>query len=115
MDESGDYSLLDQDEYIAPSQVWSYAAGNPGDFYATNISGAQRQANGNTLICDGPSGVFFEVNEDNETVWQYINPVTGNARSPKATMSAVARSIKITMFFAARVTHRMIQHFRIKT
>ena len=36
---------------------------------------------GNTLICDGPRGRFFEVNHDGETVWEFTNPYpnpTGN-------------------------------------
>ncbi len=56
---------------------WTYYAPNPSDFYATNISGAHRLPNGNTLICEGPSGRFFEVDMDGTTVWEYVNPVSG--------------------------------------
>ena len=41
------------------------------DFYADRISGAQRLSNGNTLICDGPDGYFFEVTPAGDTVWAY--------------------------------------------
>jgi hypothetical protein len=51
--------------------TWTYRAGNPTDFYATNISGAQRLPDGNTLICDGPDGYFFEVTPEGESVWEY--------------------------------------------
>ncbi len=54
---------------------WFYIADPPGDFYATFISGAHRLPNGNTLICSGPQGRFFEVTSDREIVWEYINPV----------------------------------------
>ncbi|MDP6544574.1 MAG: DUF1566 domain-containing protein [Phycisphaerae bacterium] len=65
--------------YISPAgsaygpeePVWTYTSEVPTDFYAQNISGAQRLANGNTLICDGPNGDFFEVDADGQTVWQY--------------------------------------------
>ena len=36
-----------------------------------DISGAQRLPNGNTLICQGPDGLFFEVNASGEKVWEY--------------------------------------------
>jgi hypothetical protein len=35
------------------------------------VSGAQRLANGNTLICDGVTGVFFEVTPEGEIIWEY--------------------------------------------
>ncbi len=38
------------------------------------IPGAQRLKNGNTLICEGLWGRFFEVTRDKEIVWEYILP-----------------------------------------
>jgi hypothetical protein len=35
----------------------------------------QRLLNGNTLICEGNRGNFFEVNQMNTIVWKYINPI----------------------------------------
>jgi len=59
--------------------VWSYA---PGDaFFATNISGAQRLVNGNTLITEGPTGRVFEVTPQKKIVWEYINPSANGARN----------------------------------
>lgn len=55
--------------------VWKYQARNPTDFYSSEISGAHRLPNGNTLICAGVRGVFFEVTPAGETVWEYVNPV----------------------------------------
>ncbi len=63
-----------------PVFAWRYVAPTPTDFYASFISGAARLAGGNTLICDGPAGRFFEVTEDGTTVWDYVNPV--NAAGP---------------------------------
>ena len=37
---------------------------------------AQRLPNGNTLICDGAHGTFFEITSEGEGVWKYVNPVT---------------------------------------
>lgn len=54
--------------------VWEYRDRNHLDFYAPFISGCQRLANGNTLICDGPRGRIFEVTPECETVWEFISP-----------------------------------------
>jgi hypothetical protein len=54
--------------------VWEYMETNPSMFYGGFISGAQRLPNGNTLVCEGPRGRFFEVTNQNEVVWEYVNP-----------------------------------------
>lgn len=57
---------------------WSYT--NP-NFFSTNISGAQRLPNGNTLITEGAPGRIFEVTNDRQIVWEYMNaPVKTSAR-----------------------------------
>ena len=53
---------------------WEYISSPRVDFYASFISGCQRLPNGNTLICDGPSGRFFEVIRTGEIVWEYVCP-----------------------------------------
>jgi len=58
---------------------WVYKAGNPVDFYTTYIGGCQRLPNGNTLICEGAMGRFFEVSPKGELVWEYINPFYAQA------------------------------------
>ena len=45
--------------------------------FADHISGAQRLAGGNTLICIGTEGRFLDVTADGEIVWEYVNPYTG--------------------------------------
>lgn len=78
----GNYSSVDEiippvdadghyNGYGPTEPIWRYTATTPTDFFAKNISGAQRLVNGNTLICDGPGGTFFEVTEAGETVWEY--------------------------------------------
>jgi hypothetical protein len=42
--------------------------------FSPNISGAQRQPNGNTLICEGLNGRILEVTNLGEIVWDYISP-----------------------------------------
>jgi hypothetical protein len=38
--------------------------------------GAQRLYNGNTLICEGTSGTFTEVDSNGNNMWKYISPVS---------------------------------------
>lgn len=57
--------------------VWEYKAPNTTDFYTTYIGGAERQPNGNTLICEGALGRFLEVTPQKEIVWEYVNPFYG--------------------------------------
>ncbi|MBD3385008.1 T9SS type A sorting domain-containing protein [candidate division KSB1 bacterium] len=71
--------------YLPEEPVWHYQADEPQTFYSHHISGVQRLANGNTLICEGASGTLFEVTPDKELVWLYINPVTGNGIAQQGT------------------------------
>lgn len=47
-------------------------------FYSEIMSSAAVLPNGNILICEGKEGHIFEINEELETVWEYINPVNKN-------------------------------------
>jgi hypothetical protein len=68
----GSYTM-EGDAFGPAGPTWSHAE---DDFYGDHISGVQRLANGNTLICEGPSGHLFEVTPEGDTVWTYINPVS---------------------------------------
>jgi arylsulfotransferase ASST len=57
--------------------VWEYRDPSPINFFSPYISGAQRLANGNTLICEGCFGRLFEVTSAMEVVWEYISPHFG--------------------------------------
>jgi len=57
--------------------VWEYKSNPPSDFYSPICGGAERQENGNTVICDSVSGRIFEVTQEKEIVWEYIVPMTG--------------------------------------
>jgi hypothetical protein len=70
---TGYYDLTFGSSYMPTEPIWLYTAENPGDFFAPKISGAQRLPNGNTLICMGDKGFFFEVTLEKETVWEYEN------------------------------------------
>ncbi len=78
VDSTGSYYISSDSAYRPLEQTWIYTTENKTDFYSHAISGAQRLPNGNTLICSGMKGVFFEVTAKKEIVWKYINPVTKN-------------------------------------
>jgi len=60
--------------YLPVASSWIYNSGNPNNFYAQNISGAQQLSNGNVLFCNGPSGTFSEIDNSSTKVWNYVNP-----------------------------------------
>jgi len=62
--------------YGPSSLTWQYKDSVPTRFYSQIISGCQRLANGNTLICSGVPGKFFEVTYNKKIVWEYKNPVS---------------------------------------
>jgi hypothetical protein len=55
--------------------VWIYKDYRSWTFHSSVMSGANRLANGNTLICESMWGRVFEVALDGDIVWDYVNPV----------------------------------------
>jgi hypothetical protein len=74
VDSNGEYYLEPGSAYGPENYTWSYTANPPTDFYSNVFGGAQRLKDGNTLICDGIAGKFFEVTPEKITVWQWTNP-----------------------------------------
>ena len=73
MDEDNNYIL--SDGKFGPSDpYWIYTSEPKTDFFSKNISSSQRLPNGNTLLCEGASGRFTEINPNKEKVWQYVCP-----------------------------------------
>jgi len=58
-------------EYTIPSRQNRYK------FFSSYVSSAQRLPNGNTMVNEGAGGRLFELTEDKEIVWEYINPIFG--------------------------------------
>ena len=75
IDASGRYILEPDKAYGPEKPVWHYEARNRTDFFSSEISGAHRLPNGNTLICAGVIGHLLEITSTGETVWQYVNPM----------------------------------------
>ena len=66
---------------ISREIVWQFDASVSGrpfwNFFSSFISSARRLSNGNTLICEGMHGRFFQVTPKGEIVWEYVNPFFG--------------------------------------
>lgn len=75
LDANGRYVLEPGKAYGPEKPEWHYEAKNRADFFSSEISGAHRLPNGNTLICAGVVGNLFEITPAGETVWQYVNPM----------------------------------------
>lgn len=76
LEPDGNYTINATDPFGPVVPEWVYQdLTDPTDFYSTNVSGAQRLPNGNTLICEGARGRIFEVDRDFKLHWEYISPV----------------------------------------
>jgi hypothetical protein len=71
VDEEGNYYLESGFAFGPEKPIWIYY--NQTNFFSPRLSGAQRLSNGNTLICNGDNGIFFEVNPQKHIVWEYVN------------------------------------------
>jgi hypothetical protein len=78
LDAKGRYEHAADKPFAPDKPTWSYVAPKRIEFYAPFISGAQRLANGDTLICSGTNGTVFEVTPKSEIVWKYVNPTKGD-------------------------------------
>ena len=76
--DNGTYAAVSRVVEIDPAArklVWQSSPRGLGRKHFSNfVGGAQRLPNGNTLVCDGANGRFFQVTAKNETVWEYVNP-----------------------------------------
>ncbi|MFO7676755.1 MAG: aryl-sulfate sulfotransferase [bacterium] len=79
-DSTGHYTIEPGAPYGPAAPVWTYRDPDSIRFYSSTISGCQRLPSGNTLICSGETGDFFEGTPDGRVVWRYISPV--NSRGP---------------------------------
>lgn len=55
--------------------VWQFIDPQRWTFFSPVMSGVQRLANGNSLICEALSGRVFEVDAQGGIVWDYIAPM----------------------------------------
>ena len=97
---TGGYELSPGAVYGPATPLWSYRDAEPANFLATFISGARRLENGNTLICNGPTGLLFEVTPAEQIVWSYEVPILAGIPVAQGTSIAGGNSIFRTQRFA---------------
>jgi outer membrane protein assembly factor BamB len=62
----------------ATNQIgWKYQDKPAWNFFSPRMGNAQRLPNGNTLVCESSYGRVFEVTQEGEIVWEYVNPFFG--------------------------------------
>ena len=103
LDAKGNYLLADEQAFGPAGSSWKYTAPIPTQFFSKNISGAQRLANGHTLICSGSTGRFFEIDGSQKIVWEYIcpvgfEPVPQGTRSERATSKTNGQVFRCTFY-----------------
>lgn len=67
---------------VSPDYTYADLSEFPSPFFSSIVSGAQRLPNGNTLVCEGRTGEVFELNQNDDIVWSYINPFDSNNDAP---------------------------------
>lgn len=77
---------LEDNAVFGPAEpVWQYKTDDPMDFFSPFISGAQRLANGNTLVTEGAAGRLFEVDQGGNVLWEFMDPFSGDMRNADGT------------------------------
>ena len=100
----GRYELPESEAFGPSEPVWSYTAPDKVSFSSGFISGAERLANGNTLICSGAQGRFFEVTPDGEIVWEYWTLYSGNVKNPDGSPPHPVGENTYAVFRAAKIS-----------
>ena len=84
--ENNAYTISTNEAFEPNNLFWTYEANPPTSMYSPNISGAQPLPNGNTLICVGREGNFYEVTPTGTIVWHYKMPVSNNGPVAQGTV-----------------------------
>jgi len=101
------YEMNDSGTFGPDEPVWHYMADNPMVFFSPFIAGANRMPNGNTMIAEGTSGRFFEVDPDGNVVWNYMEPFAGYMKNPDGTSPQPVGPLVYATF---RATHIPVDH-----
>lgn len=86
IDKTGNYSIEKGKAFLPVKPMWLFRDSMPEIFFSRNVSNAQRLPNGNTLICEGAKGKFFEINAENKIIWKYVNPIAFKGPAEQGTM-----------------------------
>ena len=79
-------------EPLTQEIIWEYSLPVQNEFYSETCGSVQRLPNGNTLITESDGGRAFEITEEKEIVWEFVNPNrTGAQNELIATLFEVIR------------------------
>lgn len=70
----GAFPTIDPDGLAEVQHSTLYGEGEDQRLYASFISGASKQPNGNVLVCYGDLGLVREISPDGELLWEYAQP-----------------------------------------
>jgi hypothetical protein len=90
VDANGNYPMTGS-TWGPTASLWTYQAATPASFMSTYVSGSQRLANGNTLVCAGWIGRTREVDRNSNTVWEYVNPAAASGVATQGDPTAPAQ------------------------
>ena len=100
----GNYTYDNVNGYGPTNAEWIYTTPTNTDFFTAILSSGERLPNGNTLICDGDSGYFFEIDPAENIVWEYVNPDATNGiinQGDTASFNLVFRAHKFSFDYPA--------------
>ena len=108
----GVYDYTPNTAYLPNTTDYTYdemPSSGISEFFTSIVSNAQQLPNGNILVCEGREGNFFELNNNDEKVWEYKNPVKSNNGTtttqgdpaPAASTNLTFRAIKYALDYAA--------------
>lgn len=91
VDTAGKYRMTSPNKFEAPKVVWSYSRGP--EMFSFRISGVERLANGNTLVCSGHQPWILEIASDKSVVWENRTLYGGaDGKSPNDEKGAMFRA-----------------------
>mmetsp|Transcript_36123 Transcript_36123/g.84590 ORF Transcript_36123/g.84590 Transcript_36123/m.84590 type:complete len:502 (+) Transcript_36123:184-1689(+) len=113
----GEYHRVAGQAFGPKEPCWSFGQrlGRRDSFFCSHISSAHRLPNGNTLICQGPQGIVFEVTREGDEVWRYINPVCNDPNTIAVTRQGDSRTAGRYSLFLARKYTSDFKAFEEKT
>lgn len=103
VDAGGAYVVPESGPFGPSELVWSYESPEPASFASGFISGAHRLPNGNTFICEGDDGRFFEVTPEGAIVWEYWSVYSGNVKNADGTDPHPVYEFDYAAFRAMRI------------
>lgn len=91
------YEVDGNGAYLPPAADWTYVKPDTSSMYSNIISGAQRLENGNTLIDVGRPGYAFEIDENENVVWEFKNPLIASGPATQGDTLALSTNMMFRM------------------